>query len=283
MRALADFVMKGRAQAVFAATLATGSVFLAWVGAAIVALVILRRGLSAGAYVLFWALLPAVVLAYWGDSGPLSALLGTSLLAVVLRLSASWTMTLCAAVLSGLLTGLAIQLFGQGYIQEILHLLSDFVAQMQTQAETGSQAAISLPSATQIIGLLALSNALTVVLCLILSRWWQAVLYNPGGFAQEFQGFRIAPSVTLALLVIAVLVASLGADYRFWALILIVPFIFAGFGLAHAVVAKKQLGGNWLGVFYLCWFVLDPIKLALLIAVVADSWVNIRARLGKAE
>lgn len=283
MRALAEFVMKGRAQAVFAATLATGSVFLAWVGAAIVALVILRRGLSAGAYVLFWALLPAVVLAYWGDSGPLSALLGTSLLAVVLRLSASWTMTLCAAVLSGLLTGLAIQMFGQGYIQEILHLLSDFVAQMQTQAETGPQAAISLPSATQIIGLLALSNALTVVLCLILSRWWQAVLYNPGGFAQEFQGFRIAPSVTLALLVIAVLVASLGADYRFWALILIVPFIFAGFGLAHAVVTKKQLGGNWLGVFYLCWFVLDPLKLALLIAVVADSWVNIRARLGKAE
>lgn len=283
MRALAEFVMKGRAQAVFAATLATGSVFLAWVGAAVVALVILRRGLSAGAYVLFWALLPGLVLAYWGDSGPLAALLGTSLLAVVLRLSASWTMTLCAAVLSGLLTGLAIQLFGQGYIQEILHLLSDFVAQMQTQTEVGPQAAISLPSATQIIGLLALSNALTVVLCLILSRWWQAVLYNPGGFAQEFQGFRIAPSVTLALLVVAVLVASLGADYRFWALILMVPFIFAGFGLVHAIVAKKQLGGNWLVVFYLCWFVLDPLKLALLIAVVADSWVNIRGRLGKAE
>lgn len=283
MRALAEFVMKGRAQAIFVATLATGSVFFAWVGAAVVALVILRRGLSAGAYILFWALLPAVVMAFWGDTGPLAALLGTSLLAVVLRLSASWTMTLCAAVLSGVLTGLAIQLFGQGYVEEILRLLSDFVAQMQTQAEAGQQAPINLPSATQIIGLLGLSNALTVVLCLILSRWWQAVLYNPGGFAEEFQGFRIAPPVTLALLTIAVLLASLGVDYRFWALMFVVPFVFAGFGLVHGIVAKKQLGGNWLGLFYLCWFILDPVKLALLIAVVADSWVNIRGRLGKAE
>ena len=124
------------------------------------ALVILRRGFSAGAYILFWALLPAVVLAFWGDTGPTTTLLGTSLAAFVLRATSSWPAALLASVTSGVLTGLAMMLFGQGYVEEILRLLNDFVAQMQTQAEAGRQVVINVPTATQIIGLLGLSNAL---------------------------------------------------------------------------------------------------------------------------
>ena len=92
----------------------------------------------------------------------------------------------------------------------------------------------------------------------------------------------MSPPLTLALLTAGLLVGSLGVDYRFWALLFAVPFIFAGFGLVHGIVAKKQLGGNWLSLFYVTWFLLDPLKLLLLFAVVADSWIDIRGRLGKA-
>jgi hypothetical protein len=106
MRALAEYVMRGRAQAVLVAALATGTVLFAWIGAAVVALVTLRKGAGHGAYVLFWALLPAAMLAALGDPGPVTTLLGVMLLAVVLRASHSWSWSLVAAVLSGLLTGL---------------------------------------------------------------------------------------------------------------------------------------------------------------------------------
>jgi hypothetical protein len=86
----------------------------------------------------------------------------------------------------------------------------------------------------------------------------------------------------LLLLAAGLGLASGGSDYQFWALIFAVPLVFAGFGLAHGVVAVRGLGGNWLGLFYVLWLLLDPLKILLMLTVVADSWIDIRARLGKA-
>lgn len=280
MRALAEFAMKGRGQATFAAVLATGTVLFAWAGAAIVALVILRRGLSAGSFVLLWALLPAIALVAMGDTGPLTTLLGTALAASVLRVTASWPLALTTAVGSGVMTGLAVLMFGGAYVEEILRILGEFIAQLQTQAQSqgGEAPAISKPSASQILGLLGLSNAITVVLCLILARWWQAMLYNPGGFRSEFHGLRLTPPLTVLLLVSGCGLALLGPDYRFWALIFAVPFMFTGFALVHGLAGQRQLGGNWLGMFYFAWLILEPFKLLLLLLAAADSWLDIRGR-----
>lgn len=282
MRALAEYVMKGRAQAVFAAVLATTTVLFAWVGAAIVALVILRQGLQRGMSVLLWVLLPAMVLTVWGDTGPLTTVLGATLLAAVLRSTQSWSLTLLTAVVSGVITGLVLQLIGQAYIAEILRFVSELITQMQSQASAGGEpVTLPVPTAMQILGLLALGNAITVTLCLILARWWQALLYNPGGFREEFHSLRLPPSLTVLLLVIGVALSSLGIDYQFWALVLAVPFVFAGFALVHGLVAQKQLSGHWLVLFYMSWIILDPLKLLLLLIVVVDSWFDLRGRLAK--
>ncbi|WP_019529781.1 hypothetical protein [Dasania marina] len=282
MRALAEFVMKGRWQAILVAVLASTTVLFTWVGAAVVALVILRQGFKEGFTVLLWALLPSIVMVVLGDTGPLATMLGTALLASVLRATTSWPLTLIAAVASGVLTGLALLAFGQAYIEEILRFVSELITQVQNQAAKGQQVAISAPTVVQILGLLGLGNAITVTLCLILARWWQALLYNPGGFRQEFYSLRLTPPLTVLLLVAGIALSSLGADYRFWALICVVPFMFAGFALVHGLVAKKQMNGRWLGLFYIGWFILDPIKLLLLLVVVVDSWFDLRGRLGKA-
>ncbi|MGK0443075.1 MAG: hypothetical protein ACJA0N_002895 [Pseudohongiellaceae bacterium] len=114
---------------------------------------------------------------------------------------------------------------------------------------------------------------------MILARWWQSMLYNPGGFSQEFHKLRLTPPLTVLLLVAGITLLSLGADYRFWALIFAVPFMFAGFSLVHGFAALKGLRGKWLGLFYFTWFVVDPFKILLLLVVVVDSWFDLRGRL----
>lgn len=275
MRALAEFVMRGRMQAVMVAAVATGSVLLAWLGAAVVALVTLRKGTNQGLYVLFWALLPAVIVAWTGDTGPLATLLGVTLAAWVLRASQSWSLALAAAVVSGVLTGIVLLLFGEQYLQLLVSLVDDFFARLQEQNESLQ---LPDPSVSQLAGLLGWGNALSVTLCLLLARWWQSLLYNPGGFKVEFQAFRLPSTMTVVLLLAAAGLFALGVDYWFWALILALPFIFAGFGLVHAIAAKRKLGNAWLGFFYFTWLLLDPVKVLLLLAVIVDSWYDLRAR-----
>lgn len=286
MRALAQYVMKGRAEAVLTAVLTTGTVLFAWVGAAVVALVTLRKGVSQGAYILFWAMLPAMVLAAMGDTGPITTLLGLFLVAALLRVSESWSWALVAAVVSGLCTGLMLMTLGQAYLQQILQLLGDALAQLASQSAGTEQSAQILamkPTVQQIAGLLGLSNAFTVVMCLMLARWWQALLYNPGGFQAEFHRLRLSPALSVVLLVAGLTLSSLGNEYRLWALIFAVPFMFAGFGLVHGVAAQRQLSANWIGLFYFLWLLLDPVKALVLILAVVDSWLDIRGRLVKSR
>lgn len=289
MRGLAEFVMRGRMQAVMVAVFATVTPLFSWVGAAVVALVTLSKGTSQGAYIALWASLPVVVVAWSGNVAPMpvATLLGVILAAWVLRVSRSWAWALTIAVASGLLTGAVILLFGESYLQAILAVASDFFAQLEARNEDLQPEGISsqqmagmfgLGNNLQLAGALGWGNAMTVALCLLLARWWQAGLYNPGGFRDEFQSFRLMPQMTVLLLLLSVGLASLGLDYQFWVMIVAVPFIFAGFSLVHALAAKRQIEPRWLVVFYIIWFVLAPVKILLLLAVVADSWLDLRAR-----
>ncbi len=280
MRVLAEYVMKGRTQAVITAVLTTGSVLLAWVGAAVIGLLTLRRGPAQSSQVLLWAMLPAVVLAGFDEPGPLSTLLGMMLVATVLRSTVSWPWALAAAVVSGLVTGLVLATVGQGYVEQILQLFTQTVEQMRSERGAESVPEFEMPGAVQLAGLLGLSNAFTVVMCLLLARWWQALLYNPGGFRAEFHNLRLPPMLTVGLLAVASVVILLGDDYRLWALLFALPFLFAGFGLVHGLAGRKGIGGNWLGLFYIAWLLVDPLKMLLLLLAVADSWLDFRARVG---
>jgi hypothetical protein len=278
MRALAEYVMRGRTEAVIVAALATGTVLFAWVGAAVVALVTLRKGINQGAYVLLWAMLPAVVMAAMGDTGPVTNLLGVTLVAAVLKLTASWPTTLVVGVFSGVLTGLALLTFGEGYINEVLQLISDMVAQLSESGEAPPQIFID-PSSAQVAGLFGLSNTFSVLMCLLLARWWQASLYNPGGFKAELHRLLLPPPLTVSLLLVGLILWTLGTDFRLWSVLFAVPFVFAGFALVHGLAQQRGLSSNWLVVFYICWLVFSPLKAVLLVVAIADSWLDIRGRL----
>ena len=285
MRALAELAMKGRTQAVLIAVLCIGSVVLAWVGAAVVALVILRKGINQGFVVLMWSALPALYITFWwGDTGPLSSLLGAAVVASVLRETVSWPLALMAAAFCGLLTSGGLVTLGSGILEQALQLMAQFQKLMldmleQSGAGQGVDVQAALPTAVEIAGVLGLSTTYVVIFAVMLARWWQSLLYNPGGFKSEFLGLRLPPLMTSLLIAVGVAVSILGPEYRFWALILYTPLVIAGFALIHAVMKAKSMGKGWLVLFYAGWLLLYPLQLGLLLLAVADSWVHFRGRL----
>src|SRR3990167_7143373 len=88
MRALAEFIMRGRMQATL--------------------VVVLRRGLSDALGILVWALLPAIGWWYFGEPRTLLVLLGALGLALVLRANPSWNRVLLCSVALGLVYGLVL-------------------------------------------------------------------------------------------------------------------------------------------------------------------------------
>lgn len=115
-------------------------------------------------------------------------------------------------------------------------------------------------------------------LCVLLARYWQASLYNPGGFGQEFRGLYYPPGVAAALLVSALALFALGAQYSSWAVMILLPLTFSGLALCHAWGKRRQWGAGLLTGFYLAWLLFDPVKILVVIAAVADSWMRFRGR-----
>lgn len=301
MRALAEWVMRGRMQAIVATVLSASipllfllveaensrlllglvATVLMTLSAAIVGLVTLRKSINDGVGLMLWALLPALVWLVWRDeASPLVTLLGTTALAVVLKRTVSWSQTLSAATLVGLLITFMIDT-----------VLPDTVIQVTTTAgqlveilgQTHPQVAEVLDVnwlRELLLGVIVASYLGTVLSSLALSRWWQSMLYNPGGFRAEFHGLRLPPLFAAAGLIVLVLANSLPGEMVRWLPVMITPFMVAGIALIHGAVAKRGLSRSWLIAFYTGMFIAGPYLIALLIMLaVADSFIDIRHRL----
>ncbi len=279
MRALAELVMRGRKHAALVAVIAALLPLLYWISAAAVALVTLRRGTGDGAGLLVWALLPAGVWAYSGDPTPLVVITGTYVLAILLRETVSWPRVLMLALPLGALMAMLLETVLSGVIGQMVEMTQQLLAQSSTGAGAETLLTQDTLHAILVGGLSAVHTAM-VLLSLILARAWQAGLYNPGGFAQEFHGLRLPPAYTALLLAGLVLGAQLGLEIWRWLPLLLLPWIICGIALIHGSVAKRDLGRSWLVGFYLAVVFFGPYMILLLVAAaVIDSFVDIRSRL----
>ena len=270
MRGLAKFVMIGRKQA-FLAVLLLGLVPLAnFLSPVIVGLVMLRKGTREAAYVLAWAILPIGAWAMVGDPVPLIMLIGTSGLAYLLRETESWEFTLLAAIVIGVCVELYLRLqpavLDAAFLQLDALLAANSVQEFQP--EQFREVLISIIGAVYMF--------LAIVL-LMLARWMQAALYNPGGFKKEFHGLRIERNVALLLLGL-MLLANFGVLVPpSSVLYLILPLMFSGLALIHSVVAWKKLSTMWLTALY-AFLMLPVVAQLLVLLALIDSWYNFRAR-----
>lgn len=284
MRVIAEFAMRGRSQALI---LSIGGITLpglSWFGAAVVGLVTLRRGWYEGLILLLWAALPA---AGWlimvSEPAPLMMLLGAAILAYVLRLTSSWSHVLGIAVVLGLPTSWLFELTSAAMIDQVIAFFIEMSEQSGNQPISSETDRLVLERL--LVGLFTAGQLSVMLAAVILARWWQSVLYNPGGFGEEFRGLRLLPGLTIALILLMVLCYASGNPYlSTWALVLVVPFLVSSIALVHWTVANKKLGGNWLVVFYLLMlFFMQFILPILVIASAADSWMDLRKRIGTNE
>ena len=281
MRALAEFIMRGRAQACAVAFL--GNLF-PLISPATVGLVSLKEGSQEGLVVLLWAALPLIASYFFGQGSSLLAVIsGFSLLltlaaATVLSATRSWQWTILTSMSTatvvtlviGLLLGVEIDLL----IDRLNALFAEVAAQQSSQIEP---VAASRPL---VLGASALMLALSTVVCLFVARWWQAMLYNPGGFGEEFRQLRLDMRVAGLLIGVFVLVLYLPTEYRFWAELMLVPLLLAGLSLMHYAVNVAALGSSWLVFMYIGLVVSGPVIGGLLVGLgLADSLLNLRLRL----
>jgi len=278
MRALAELIMRGRLQAALVAFFGS---LVPLVSPAAISLVTLSKGLSEGVLVMLWALLPLLVTFYYvGDLSPMITLSSIAGLIVVmtaseiLRLSASWSRTLIfVLVVSGLAATVLNVVFS-----EQANALELVVANLFSQVQQEQENAF-VPGRTFLLGVIGYVIALTSVVCLILGRWWQAMLSNPGGFQLEFHQLRFSPVMAVVLFVGVAACYFAPHEYSSWAGLLGLPLLLGGIALVHYTVTFYQLGGHWLAIFYVGLFLIGPMSLILVGLAFLDSIMNIRSRL----
>lgn len=281
MRALAEFVMRGRVQAISVAIAGVVLPFFVWVSAAVIGLVALRRSGQDTVVVLGWSVLAAIAMMLWqGDSGPVVALIGTAIAAWVLRISRSWPYALITIVAIGLLSAAVLSVSDSRFVAMLVGMLNEFLLKLRAQMSAEQAALLGQMSAVQVSGLLGVRSASLMVIALLLARWWQAMLYNAGGFREEFHSLRLPVTVVIGLIAAGVLVAQIGHDYQVWVALFALPFIVAGFALVHGMVGIRRWGRGPLIVLYIAWIVAwELVTGVLLLLAVMDSWLDFRGRL----
>ncbi|MBI6574020.1 hypothetical protein YA0001_17935 [Pseudomonas viridiflava] len=283
MRALAEFIMRGRMQATLVVAGCAALPLFFWLSAAAGCLVLLRRGFSDAVGVLSWALLPALVWWYFGEPRVAMVLAGSLSLAMVLRASESWVRVLLVSVALGVVYAAVLgAVFGEpieAMSQELQKHLPAMLSGLYEQMNVEERARLGALIAPVLIGLIAALLQIVSVLSLILGRYWQALLYNPGGFGREFRAVRLPLVPSLVLLVCMLVGPNFGPQMAMLTPLCSVPLVFAGLALIHGLVAEKRLSRFWLVGMYITLLVFMQLIYPLLVVIaIVDSLIDFRGR-----
>jgi hypothetical protein len=291
---LAKFILKGQSQAALvAASMAILGLVIppaAWISAAVIVLVTLVNGPQRGLITTALSLAGAAIFAY---------LIFGSLQVVVIFILLTWLPAWLVATILRQTISLAYSLqiltaicllaivmiyawypdFGEYWREPLDHMIK----QLAEQSEEFSLAELK-QSEDWLIGFLpglfASSIMFGTMLSLFLGRWWQAVLYNPGGFAEEFQSLNLGKISALCAIAITLMAMVVGSIFTI-ALVTVVSVLYGiqALSLLHAVIKIRKINTMWLFVVYLTMFFIPHLLLLLILASFADPWLDIRQRI----
>lgn len=306
LRRFTDFILQGRLQAMGTVFACAFVPVVSTVTILIAALVTLRKGVQEGALVLFAATLP-ILLWYAASQGSDQSGTGLSTydivmivlvsniltwaFAVLLRIYSSWSLVLQVAALGCILVVCAVHFMYPDVQNWWQTQLTDyFVNTMQAmgQAKTDDahlekMAIINMASAVKpyatglVVGILTF-NAL---LQLLLARWWQAAIFNPGGLRKELYAIRMGHLFGV-LFVIGLLASYWGNEVVVDAMpILYLTFGLTGFSLLHSLVYSVKSGWFWLALVYLAIAIYPVCVVFVAFVALLDTWLDFRKRLQK--
>ena len=106
------------------------------------------------------------------------------------------------------------------------------------------------------------------------------MLFNPGGFQQEFHQLRISPVLSGPLVILMFVCFYFSEQLGRWIPLLTVPLIVSAIALVHWTIKFKALTTGWVITFYMVLLLLFQFVYPLLAALsLMDSWVNVRERI----
>ncbi len=294
---LARFILKGHAQAALvAASMAILGVIIppaAWISAAAIVLVTLVQGMQRGLITTVWSLAGAAVFSYLIFAAPQVAMvfvlivwLPAWLAAVILRQTVSLAYSLQILTVAAMLVTAMVYTLYPDIGEYWREPLDQMIVQLAEQSDDFTLAELQQTEDWIIAflpGLFVGSILFGTMLSLFLGRWWQAVFYNPGGFAREFQSLNLGKVSALVAIVLMVMAMTTSSMFVL-ALVTIVSVLYSiqALSLLHAVINRRQLNGAWLFVIYVIMFFIPQVLLLLIVASLADPWLDIRNRAGGA-
>lgn len=297
MRFLAHFIMRGRMQAIMlASVLAILSLLfppVSIVSSAAVALVTLRRGTKEGLWVLLSAALTSALLGVVLFNNFLFALLyGLALwlpiwvCAVVLREGRVLSLALESAVLLGIV---AIMIF-YGYNDHpsaIWHAMFE-----QMAAKLGQKTPEVHPEKIQqiltflapiMMGIVTSGIISSMLFGLFLGRWWQSVLFNPGGFREEYLKLNVNRKFAVAsIIALGIAFSGFGQLAEMAtniAVLLFVLYAVIGTAILHALISKlhnPQYVRFLTPMLYLSLTLIPQTLLIVALTGLLDAWLNLR-------
>ncbi|AFJ02058.1 membrane protein, putative [Methylophaga frappieri] len=296
LRNLADFAMQGRWQAAITASfLAVTALFLPplnYLASGLLVLATLRTGPREGAKVLLVALLVFTLAATWIFSQPLLAVilfvsswLPVYLITLVLGFSRSLAKALITAGLIGLIGVAAVHVlvaspaaWWQTTLQPFVALLLD---QPGWQLSVSETEAVFANLSTVMTGLFAAAIVFNAIVAVLIGRAWQASLYEPGAFGEEFRSLKLGkvPAVATAILMVLSISGMLDALPVLADMlpVMLLLFTLQGIAIVHALVKQKQKAMGWLIAMYVLLVLVTP-QMASLLATfgITEQWFNFR-------
>jgi hypothetical protein len=289
---LAAYIMRGRLQAILvASTLALLALLfppVSIVSSAAVALVTLRKGAYEGLFVLLISCAAAAVLGIFVLGTPFAVgyalilWLPVWLISIVLREGKSLSLVLEIAVLLGALTVGGIYLY---HPDPAALWREGFNAMFEQMSAAPDVPVDKIKQSLEVLfhymtGIMAASSVSGMLLGLLLARWWQATLYYPGGFRQEFLALNARPRMaygSLAVVAAGWLGSGMWSEAA-WniAVILLVMYTFIGTAVLHALLSAMKAKRFLLPAFYLSLIVIPQTLLPVALVGIGDAWLNLR-------
>ncbi|MCY4177784.1 MAG: hypothetical protein OXD32_04720 [Endozoicomonadaceae bacterium] len=279
--------MKGQRQAVIVTLCAHLIPMFFWLGSAVVALVVMRKGFSKSIAVIIAGGLAALFWLSRGSSIEIITLTGVILMAHILRYSSSWNQTILVVVPLGVFLAWIVTTFDSGAFAK-----TALVIQQQTDFSTFShllpkdKSMNNTGQITQVLTIVLLKAYLllclvSMLLALVLARGWQAMLYKPGGFREEICKLRLPFLTSTALLFLWL--SCYFSSSRFLHIVspcILLPLLFAGIALIHGIITiiRPRNAYTLLVIAYLFTLLFYP---AIIILACLDSFIDFRGRLIK--
>lgn len=255
-----------------------------WISAVIVAFITLRLGARSGLLVLCWSALPAAALYYWQQPALLvnMVILHNGLvwvLALVLRHYRSWSLVLEVGALLGVFAVIIVHALSPDISQWWMKHFQEYITNMSDEIKMSPERinqTIALVSKFA-TGVTATFLLLANLFSLFFARWWQAVMFNPGGLGSECKEIRMGYIASMIFLV-AIISSLLGSNIALDSLpIVILPFSLAAISLVHKLLAQHKAKVGLLVMMYGLLFFFTPyIAVMLAILALVDSLFDLR-------